>query len=448
MPAIPAATIEHYRRLQHLQVLALAASRRAWRGVSEADIAASWRAAVGPLVAIVDGVQYRAAESALSATPFTLAQQGSWVAPDEFLDPAAFAGVSSLGASLDAALYSPAPHALRAIADGATAKQALATGRDYLEQLVRTAVTDAGRDAASADIASRVGVGYVRMVNPPSCSRCAVLAGRFYRWNAGFDRHPNCDCVHVPSAVTSRAEAHAHGLIDDPYEAFHAMTEAEQDKTFGIASAQAIRDGADISQVVNAKRGMSKSGRFTTEGTSKRGHAASVMPGGYRRLTPNEIYRRANGNRERAVEMLRQYGYVLPQGQVVAPLRANLDDYLKGRNTGKAQAVAEALRTGQVDPHNIYAMTEKQRAAEIARLRYDVAKAGYDPYVSPGFGNRPMKYGEWIGWDATGARRAATPTIQARAEADYRAALAAVAGDVRTTTGATGTAAAVARWPH
>src|SRR5690606_23965723 len=33
---------------------------------------------------------------------------------------------------------------------------------------------------------------YVRMLTPPSCSRCTVLAGRWYRKNAGFARHPGC----------------------------------------------------------------------------------------------------------------------------------------------------------------------------------------------------------------------------------------------------------------
>ncbi|WP_419404267.1 hypothetical protein, partial [Micrococcus sp. F3Y] len=72
-----------------------------------------------------------------------------------------------------------------------TERHALTFGRDQLRALVKTTVTDAARVAAGADMAARPRVqGYVRMLNPPSCPRCVVLAGRFYRWNAGFRRHP------------------------------------------------------------------------------------------------------------------------------------------------------------------------------------------------------------------------------------------------------------------
>jgi hypothetical protein len=61
------------------------------------------------------------------------------------------------------------------------------------------AVSDAARDATSASIVARPQIGWVRMVNPPCCSRCAVLAGRSLQWNDGFQRHPRCDCLHIPS---------------------------------------------------------------------------------------------------------------------------------------------------------------------------------------------------------------------------------------------------------
>ena len=34
--------------------------------------------------------------------------------------------------------------------------------------------------------------GYVRMVQAGACSRCVVLAGKWYRKNQGFQRHPGC----------------------------------------------------------------------------------------------------------------------------------------------------------------------------------------------------------------------------------------------------------------
>ncbi len=84
------------------------------------------------------------------------------------------------------------------------------------------------------------------MLNPPSCSRCIILAGRWYRWNEGFRRHPRCDCQHIPAS-----ESVAGDMRVDPYETFRSMTLEEQERTFGRSQARAIRDGADIYRVVN-----------------------------------------------------------------------------------------------------------------------------------------------------------------------------------------------------
>lgn len=66
-----------------------------------------------------------------------------------------------------------------------------AESRASLQVMAATAVQDAGRAAVSAGITARPTLtGYVRMLTAPSCSRCAVLAGRWFKWNAGFQRHP------------------------------------------------------------------------------------------------------------------------------------------------------------------------------------------------------------------------------------------------------------------
>lgn len=85
------------------------------------------------------------------------------------------------------------------------------------------------------------------------------------------------------------------------------MSPAEQDKAFGKAGAQAIRDGADIGQVVNARRGMYSAGGvdYTRESTTKRGVAE-----GQTRLMPESIYRLAS-SRDEAIRLLRQYRYIL-----------------------------------------------------------------------------------------------------------------------------------------
>src|SRR5690625_5568244 len=162
------------------------------------------------------------------------------------------------------------------------------------------------------------------MVNPGACDRCAILAGRFYRWNDGFLRHPDCMCEHVATTASSEQEAFDRGLIEDPYEYFESLSEEEQDRRFGKAGAQAIRDGADMSQVVNARRGMTANGHFTVEGTSRYGHAAQGLRRGQRRVTPEGNYEDAErvggragaARRGDARQGLPPHGHIPPPGQV------------------------------------------------------------------------------------------------------------------------------------
>lgn len=66
-----------------------------------------------------------------------------------------------------------------------------AESRALLQVMAATAVQDAGRAAVSAGLtARRTLTGYVRVLTSPSCSRCAVLAGKWFKWNQGFQRHP------------------------------------------------------------------------------------------------------------------------------------------------------------------------------------------------------------------------------------------------------------------
>src|SRR5690606_19460949 len=54
-----------------------------------------------------------------------------------------------------------------------------AASNEAFDRLVLTLVNDAGRTAAAVDIARRPAItGHIRSLNLPSCSRCAVLAGR------------------------------------------------------------------------------------------------------------------------------------------------------------------------------------------------------------------------------------------------------------------------------
>jgi hypothetical protein len=179
-----------------------------------------------------------------------------------------------------------------------------------VEQLIASEVADAGRSASQVEFVDRPEwTNYVRMLNPPSCGRCAILAGRIYRDLDAFKRHPQCDCVMVP--VTDWETAHDNGLVASPDQAF----KAGQIRGLSAADAQAIADGADISQVVNAASGITKADVFghtvkaTTTGTTKRAAWRRANPTRLVRLRPEAIYGIAT-DREDARRLLRLYGYI------------------------------------------------------------------------------------------------------------------------------------------
>ncbi len=153
------------------------------------------------------------------------------------------------------------------------------------------------------------------------------------------------------------AEDRADDLRTDPKQAFRSMSAAEQDRVFTRAGAEAIRLGADIGQVVNARRGAAgltpagaritaKEGRLlrngrevgrleavdvfgrqlfiTSEGVTTRGQAGvrlgaredRVKTKGARytsarppRLMPESVLSIAR-DREDAVRLLRRFGYI------------------------------------------------------------------------------------------------------------------------------------------
>lgn len=230
--------------------------------------------------------------------------------------PGSLAGIASDGRALKSLMGFPLARALQRRGDGASADDAVAQMVRHLLMLAGTQVADAGRVGAGvAMAANRAVIGYERVVQLPACARCIVLAGQLYPWSEGFLRHPNCDCVHRP--VTSIEEWRSARPGNTPARMFDRLTRAQQDRLFGSAAAQAIRDGADIGQVVNARRGITTAagpgGRrvpVTTEGTTRRGLAGRRRPGAPR-VMPEEIYRIADGDREVAIALLRRFGFIV-----------------------------------------------------------------------------------------------------------------------------------------
>lgn len=280
-------------------------ARQAWSRVDRDDVSGSWLSLIGRVLTVVTGFQVLAASRADTYTSEALELQGGDVESAGEVNPHAFAGVASDGRSLFGLLYRPAVAFKIAMSRGNSLQRSMAVGQATLDMAVRTQILDAGRVADGVAIAARPRVGYIRTLRGRGCSRCAVLAGRYYKYNSGFRRHPRCKCIHVPAKGANAVRR--EGLLSDPREFFDSLTPEEQDRIFTKDGAQAIRDGADISQVVNARRGMTTAGT-TTEGTA-RGFAGHRLQG-VERLMPETIYRIAR-SREETIDLLRLHGYII-----------------------------------------------------------------------------------------------------------------------------------------
>lgn len=331
-----------------------AEAAQAWARVDPAHISESWLTQIGRLMLLLTGGQHAAAVSADRYVAEVLAEQGINPAAEGRLDATALSGIASDGRPLESLLARPGITAKMALADGVTLDRAMAAGGALAQLIAHTQVADAGRIADGVALTGRrEAPGYVRMIVGATCSRCIMLAGKFYRWNSGFQRHPHCDCIHIPAA-----ESDSSDLRINPRKTFNAMSAAEQDKVFTQSGAQAIRDGADMNQVVNARRGAAglspagarltadevrllRGGReighletrnvfgrdlaVTTEGTTTRGLAGQrlgakvdgVKTGGrYRsakapRLMPESIYQIAGTDRAEAIRLLKRFGYIV-----------------------------------------------------------------------------------------------------------------------------------------
>lgn len=292
----------HYSEIRRLEAFAVALLQRAWSRVDQANVAESWAREVSRVFTPFVNLQLQAATLGATYAAAALVAQGIRVRADATVRPEALAGWASDGRPLESLLRAPAD-----VAAQVAPEQALSSGRASVNRIARTQIADASRVAAGVDRVTRPRVGWVRMLTPPSCDRCLILAGRFYRWSDGFDRHPNDDCTSVPAS-----EDRPGDLRTDPDAYLQSLSIAEQDRLLGTANAQAWRDGADLNQVVNAKRGMSTTAgglKITTVGTTSRALAGKRLRG-QQRLVPESIYRVAT-DRADALRLLKQHGFVL-----------------------------------------------------------------------------------------------------------------------------------------
>ena len=254
------------------------------------------------LAALVAGFQAAAAVSGARYVPRALREQG--LSLDALAEPDArtLAGWTSYGAPLEPLL------------DKVRGPQ---TDAYEFDRLIASQVQDAGRNGEVLEMAVRPAVTtYVRMLNPPSCSRCILLAGKKYHKNEGFARHPLCDCVHVPTD-----DEIGDDIRFDPVEYFNSLPTAEQlaeeyphltvkmRREAGIYSQEDIftKHGAALIRAAPDSKRQYVMGRVVNTRWMKRSTAGEDA---LRRATPGDMVRRAGGNRVLLLRIMRSYGYI------------------------------------------------------------------------------------------------------------------------------------------
>lgn len=248
--------------------------------------------------------------------------------------PSVFAGVSSYGFPIAEPIVATIDRFVPAPLEPLPANwwDDAAVFMDAVEQLIASEIQDAGRTASQVEFVSRPDwQNYVRMLNPPSCARCAILAGRIYRDLDHFDRHPGCDCVMIP--VQNWEAAHDAGLVSSAQDlidrgqlgSHRTLDDGTRRFEPGLSQAdmRALEDGADLTVLANATRGTRAPGitnalrtevfgrdvKATTYGTTKRAAWRKANPTRLVRLRPESIYKFVE-NREDAIRLLRLYGYI------------------------------------------------------------------------------------------------------------------------------------------
>ncbi|MFK4277959.1 hypothetical protein ACI2LD_17820 [Enterococcus casseliflavus] len=307
-----------------------------WRGLSASSIEDDLLGEAGAAIAdaVVAG-QFTVADAAQAYIAAQMVAQGGSALAEAALVAGAFTGIAPGGGPLETLLFVPAIGVRQRLAAGVPPEEAMIGGLVDMAMYTSTAIADSARAADQVGMAAnRSCVAYVRVVRAGACSRCLILSGQIYSRSEGFLRHPNCGCQTMP------LREHEWPDIPTPAQLVDRMTPDQRQRTFGAAGARAIAAGADIGQVVNARRGMDTAhiyGRtlqVTHEGATRRSaygrsrdragdnfarfagqrHGAATSMRYFRstrspRLMPEEIFRIAD-DRDEELRLLRRYGYL------------------------------------------------------------------------------------------------------------------------------------------
>ncbi len=303
---LPAAT-ELVAASKRRSLAVMAGVGQIWDRIDPAgDWSTQWIALLPRATALVSLAQVGAATDAAAAVPAMLTQQGVEPTPIAELKPSGFAGWAVRSwtngdelVDLGAYLY-PAVITARQAPGGPA--EMLQAGRRMAQGLAQFAT------ASSSDWASRAGAtadrgaaGLVWYDPPPMCQRCAAVYGRFFRFGAkAFQRHPRCDGQLV--AVSQDK------LADLP------MIGAEDVKDLNRWQKKALSEGADWSKVINSTSGVQRSRGVSTSVLTDNGlqtyYGAGRQKGRTPRLSPKGVFTKAGDNRELALRLLRDNGYI------------------------------------------------------------------------------------------------------------------------------------------
>ncbi|MEV7606111.1 hypothetical protein AB0N65_11790 [Paenarthrobacter sp. NPDC089322] len=310
---------------------AVYAVSRLWRGMGR-DFDGSYARLEPALLAVLFTAQERVADGALAYVPDVLGD----AAPEPVYESAGsrFVGVAGDGLPVASMAYGAVIQAKQAVSAGLDVAEALARGGRHLTLASGTLLSDTGRSAEKVSGGAHKVRKWTRMLNPPSCGRCVILAGKTSWQSEAFNRHPGCDCRNVPVSEDTGDDART-----DPKAYLDSLSTAEQDRLLGSkANGQAFRDGADMNQLINAYRRAGavrpaqingRNIKFTREGTTRRGHAywqmsqaqyireQSVFKDGSKykrlkapRLMPETIYSTAKDPAD-AKRLLKLYGWIV-----------------------------------------------------------------------------------------------------------------------------------------
>lgn len=337
------------------------------------------------------GAQALAAGNNPNGRPLPVPQSGASASRTPTAIATSFAGVSSSGGSLTGLLSQPLIQVYSDIGGGMDPDEAMGSGFGSMDRMLTTQVHDASRESAQVQmIADPEVLGYVRITEPDACGRCIILAGRVYHCDASFERHPQCRCSGEPNTAETPSGLSIGDLFD-------AMSSSAQDRSFTVAGAQAIRDGADPARVINARAGMSTTATQVRNAPNRAQllqanpgirnvaapqnvfgrqllttHAGPPRIGGGPRLMPSSIYLIADGDRAMAVDLLQRHGFLT--GTPVLHPAPSLHSVLAPFQTTAAQNTATRIASREAGA--VADAVRAQDAADAAESAKAAAKAG------------------------------------------------------------------------